>query len=122
MDIFELVTKENLNDFGFYLSGCGALYFFFIYSLLTKTTIIRDAFEKYLSHNISIDDFWLKNKTEKAKSNYVEAEGEISDIKVKTDDWSLRKKFAFWSVDKGSGFSFFLIAFGFILQVISRFI
>ena len=63
----------------------------------------------------------MKNKTDKAKNNYVETAGEISDIEVKTD-WSLRKKFAFWSVDKGTGFSFFLVAFGFILQVTSRFL
>lgn len=119
MEICELITKENLNNIGFYLTGFGALYFFFIYSFLTKTTVITDTFWKYLTHNISINEFWLKNDNDESKGKYVELDE--NNIEIKTD-WSCRKKFAFWSVDNGSRLSFFMVAFGFILQVIAKFL
>lgn len=122
MCIYKVITEENINNLGFFLSGLGAIYFFFIYSLLTKTTINTDAFGKYMSHNISIKNFWLKNRADTSKDKYVESNERSSSNDIVKTDWSWRKKFAFWSTDWGATLSFSLVAVGFVLQLSSKFI
>ena len=94
----------------FILSGAGALFFFFISSFITSTTIVGDGFCEYTNHTVSIKKYWMKNKTNREKEGSYEYKS----------DWSIRKNFAFWAVSKGSSWSFGFVATGFILQLISK--
>jgi hypothetical protein len=112
--------KEFLDFIGFILSGVGALYFFFIYSCITESTVVNNTFNKYVAHTLSVRKYWLKNKENKEKSEYIHTLSNSRDYD-KTD-WSIRKKIAFWSIDKGSTLSFGSVAIGFIFQLLSKFL
>lgn len=112
------ITRENIDFLGFTLSGLGALFFFFIYALIATTSVVTGSSGKYLTHNVSIRKYWMKNNIQEDKSNFVECQEDSEEFEK--SDWSVRKKFAFWSIDKGATWCFGLVAIGFILQLISK--
>lgn len=100
-----------LDILGFILSGIGSVFFFFIYAFITKASVLTDMANVYINHSVSIRKYWLKNIN--GESNLV-----VDDKKL---DWTKKKKFAFWAVEKGSTWSFALVAIGFVLQLIAKF-
>lgn len=56
---------EILDNIGFFLSGVGAIFFFFIYAFIVKSTIMGDLASRYHGHMVAIDSYWLKNIKDK---------------------------------------------------------
>lgn len=109
--MIRIYKLDIVDKVGFILSGIGAVFFFCIYGVITKASIISDLGNRYINHSISIRNVWLKNVNN--ENNLV-----VDDEKL---NWTKKKKFAFWAVEKGSTWSFALVAIGFVLQFIAKF-
>ncbi|WP_020558329.1 hypothetical protein [Thiofilum flexile] len=110
--------SNTLDNLGFLSSGVGATYFLFIYSFIVETSIFLDLSKTYLAHTVQIRSCWLKNKKNKEKNDKVE---KLNDSEsYDKSDWSIGKRFAFWSMNYGVVLCFLLVFIGFLLQLIAK--
>jgi hypothetical protein len=88
-------VKDVLDSVGFLCSGIGSLLFFFVYSVVLKTTEIMNlSEEEHIGFTPAIKSWWLKSRR--------------------------RKEIALRFANQGTWIGFFLYALGFVLQLIAK--